>query len=168
MISISLDAWTSPNGMAFMAIIVHYIINKGKLSEYYNLWSLLATDYSIQRRWLIICCSHHNGQHLDHGFVMDNTTNNNTIIEEIGDLCHVEGINFSAQHSQLQCMSHTIHLVVLKVWIQSAYVSISILTCSMTTASRSHQCNQQVRYQQSFWEKFIILGICYSASQSWE
>jgi hypothetical protein len=37
MISISLDAWTSPNGMTFMAIIVNYITNKGKLSEYHNL-----------------------------------------------------------------------------------------------------------------------------------
>jgi hypothetical protein len=37
MISISLDAWTSPNGIAFMAIIAHYITNKGKLGEYHNL-----------------------------------------------------------------------------------------------------------------------------------
>ncbi len=32
-VSLSLDAWTSPNGIAFMAIIAHYVTNKGKLEE---------------------------------------------------------------------------------------------------------------------------------------
>jgi hypothetical protein len=50
-------------------------------------------------------------------FVMDDATNNDTMMEEIEDLCHVEGINFSAQHSRLRCMPHTIHLAALKVWI---------------------------------------------------
>ena len=55
-------------------------------------------------------------------FVMDNATNNNTMIEEIEDLCAAEGIDFSAQCSQLRCMPHTIHLAALKVWISSMYV----------------------------------------------
>ncbi|KAE9382320.1 hypothetical protein BT96DRAFT_1010880 [Gymnopus androsaceus JB14] len=29
-ILISLDAWTSPNGFAFIAIVVHYITNDGR------------------------------------------------------------------------------------------------------------------------------------------
>jgi hypothetical protein len=33
-LSISLDAWTSSNGYAFIAIIAHYITNEGKLGKY--------------------------------------------------------------------------------------------------------------------------------------
>jgi hypothetical protein len=32
-VSISLDAWTSSNNFAFMAIIAHYITNTGELQE---------------------------------------------------------------------------------------------------------------------------------------
>ncbi|KAJ7442859.1 hypothetical protein FB451DRAFT_96437 [Mycena latifolia] len=34
MVSISLDAWTSSNGYAFLAIVAHYVTNEGKLGEY--------------------------------------------------------------------------------------------------------------------------------------
>jgi hypothetical protein len=50
-------------------------------------------------------------------FVMDNATNNDTMMEEIEELCFVEGIDFSAKHSRLQCMPHTVHLAALKVCI---------------------------------------------------
>ncbi|PBK88168.1 hypothetical protein ARMGADRAFT_937708, partial [Armillaria gallica] len=48
-------------------------------------------------------------------FIMDNATNNDTMIEEIEFRCQLEGINFSTQDSQLQCMPHTVHLTALKV-----------------------------------------------------
>jgi len=31
-IALSLDAWTSSNGYAFLAIVAHYITNEGQLS----------------------------------------------------------------------------------------------------------------------------------------
>lgn len=34
MVSISLDAWTSSNGYAFLAIVAHYVTNEGKLGEH--------------------------------------------------------------------------------------------------------------------------------------
>jgi hypothetical protein len=34
MVSISLDAWTSSNGYAFLAIVAHYVTNDGKLGKY--------------------------------------------------------------------------------------------------------------------------------------
>lgn len=40
MFAISLDAWTSGNGYAFMAIVIHYIGNDGKLGEFLCYYSL--------------------------------------------------------------------------------------------------------------------------------
>jgi hypothetical protein len=48
-------------------------------------------------------------------FVMDNATNNDTMIEEIEDMSITEGIDFSARRSRLRCMPHTVHLAALKV-----------------------------------------------------
>ncbi len=48
-------------------------------------------------------------------FVMDNATNNDTMIEEIEFRCQLEGIDFSARDSRLRCMPHTVHLAALKV-----------------------------------------------------
>ncbi len=36
--SISLDAWTSSNNIAFLAIVAHYVTNEGKHSEYGFAW----------------------------------------------------------------------------------------------------------------------------------
>ncbi|KAF5372594.1 hypothetical protein D9758_005206 [Tetrapyrgos nigripes] len=86
---ISLDAWTSSNGYAFMAIIAHYIDNKGKLIE-------LLIDF----RELI---GEHSGENVADAvwdtlekfgitawvvaFVMDNKTNNDTLVEYFGQKC---------------------------------------------------------------------------------
>ncbi len=48
-------------------------------------------------------------------FVMDNATNNDTMMDELEDICRQEGIEFSAQQSRLRCMPHTVHLAALKV-----------------------------------------------------
>jgi hypothetical protein len=37
-ISISLDAWTSSNNFAFMAVVAHYITNAGKLGKLQRAW----------------------------------------------------------------------------------------------------------------------------------
>ncbi|KAF9022525.1 hypothetical protein BDZ89DRAFT_888537, partial [Hymenopellis radicata] len=63
-------------------------------------WSTL-TKYDIQGRIL--------------AFVMDNATNNDTMLDEIEDLCTNAGIDFSAKRSRLRCMPHTVHLAALKL-----------------------------------------------------
>ena len=46
-VSLSLDAWTSSNGIAFLAIVAHYVSNKGELGASH----LLCTVFS----WPNIC-----------------------------------------------------------------------------------------------------------------
>ena len=48
-------------------------------------------------------------------FVMDNATDNDTILRDIEARCQAEDIPFEATQSRLQCMPHTIHLAALQV-----------------------------------------------------
>ena len=47
--------------------------------------------------------------------MMDNATNNDTMMEAIESRRHEAGIKFSAQRSRMRCMPHTIHLAAIKV-----------------------------------------------------
>ena len=54
-------------------------------------------------------------------FVMDNATNNDTMLEAIERKCVEAGIKFSAKQARLRCMPHTIHLAAMKVSQFSAF-----------------------------------------------
>jgi hypothetical protein len=47
--------------------------------------------------------------------VMDNASNNNTLMTSLESRCQQRGISFSAQDSRMRCMPHTIHLAAIKV-----------------------------------------------------
>ena len=47
--------------------------------------------------------------------VMDNASNNNTLMTSLESRCHQRGISFSAEDSRMRCMPHTIHLAAIKV-----------------------------------------------------
>ncbi|KAE9383517.1 hypothetical protein BT96DRAFT_843731, partial [Gymnopus androsaceus JB14] len=48
-------------------------------------------------------------------FVMDNATNNDTMIDAIADRCTIAQIPFSEKNARMQCLPHTIHLAALKL-----------------------------------------------------
>ncbi|KAJ7741767.1 hypothetical protein DFH07DRAFT_695537, partial [Mycena maculata] len=48
-------------------------------------------------------------------FMMDNATNNDTLVEAIERLCLAKKIKFSAQNSRLRCMPHTVDLAVIQI-----------------------------------------------------
>jgi len=47
--------------------------------------------------------------------MMDNASNNDTMMEALESQCREAGIKFSAQKSRMRCMPHTIHLAAIKV-----------------------------------------------------
>jgi hypothetical protein len=47
--------------------------------------------------------------------MMDNASNNNTLIRGIVTLAERKGISLNAEWIRLRCMPHTVHLAVLKV-----------------------------------------------------
>ncbi|KAI4293903.1 hypothetical protein K525DRAFT_153653, partial [Schizophyllum commune Loenen D] len=57
----------------------------------------------------------YNIQHKIIAFVMDNATNNDTMLEAIERKCVEAGIKFSAKQARLRCMPHTIHLAAMKL-----------------------------------------------------
>ena len=46
--------------------------------------------------------------------VMDNASNNNTMMTSLERRCRQQGIQFSAEDARMRCMPHTIHLAALK------------------------------------------------------
>jgi hypothetical protein len=49
-------------------------------------------------------------------FVMDNATNNDTMVEAFARQCKNKGFNLSVKDGWRRCMPHTIHLSALKVY----------------------------------------------------
>ncbi len=47
--------------------------------------------------------------------MLDNATNNDTLVQGIESRCCKEGIAFDARLSRLRCMPHTVHLAAIKV-----------------------------------------------------
>jgi hypothetical protein len=50
-------------------------------------------------------------------FVMDNATNNDTLVDHFASKCAAEGISFSVQNGRMRCLPHIIHLAALEVRI---------------------------------------------------
>ncbi|KAJ3533021.1 hypothetical protein NMY22_g7505 [Coprinellus aureogranulatus] len=116
-VAISLDAWTSENQYAFLAIVAHYVSKDGELEE------LLIDFREIQGA--------HTGENLAElvwrtmetygllgkviAFVMDNATNNDTLVQSIERRCLQHGIPFSADDARMRCTPHIIHLAALEL-----------------------------------------------------
>jgi hypothetical protein len=58
--------------------------------------------------------------------MMDNASNNDTMMEAIESWCHEAGIEFSAQKSHMHCMPHTIHLMAIKVSLIMNFFGVNI------------------------------------------
>ncbi|KAK6984038.1 ribonuclease H-like domain-containing protein [Favolaschia claudopus] len=122
-VSISLDAWSSSNGYAFMAIVAHYVTNEGKLDTQLRSEELLIDFVEL--------IGEHSGENMAEvvwesldrygligrvmAFMMDNASNNDTLAAAFERRCNEAGIRFSASDSRLRCMPHTIHLAVLQL-----------------------------------------------------
>ncbi|KAJ7070262.1 hypothetical protein B0H15DRAFT_793722, partial [Mycena belliarum] len=48
-------------------------------------------------------------------FVMDNASNNDTMVEHFQQRCEENMIEFDAVDARIRCMPHTVHLAALKV-----------------------------------------------------
>jgi hypothetical protein len=59
------------------------------------------------------CTKHNNLQIM--AFMLDNTSNNDTLVDEIVKRAKEQGIYMNASWVRLRCMPHTVHLAALKV-----------------------------------------------------
>ncbi|KAF7372114.1 Transposase-like protein [Mycena venus] len=114
---LSLDAWTSSNGYAFLAIVIHYIGNDGKLEECLIDFRELVGQHSGENMAAAVWATVEKFGLIGRitAIVMDNATNNDTMVEAFARRCRKEGINFSIADGRMRCMPHTIHLSALKL-----------------------------------------------------
>ncbi|KAJ6523018.1 hypothetical protein B0H19DRAFT_973062, partial [Mycena capillaripes] len=61
-------------------------------------------------------------------FVMDNATNNDTLVEHFAARCRSSGIPFSEENGRMRCMPHIIHLAALQVRFGSPLLDSTSLT----------------------------------------
>lgn len=98
-VSLSLDAWTSLNQHAFLAIVMHYVTNEGQLEELLIDFRELIGEHSGRNMasevWGILETYGLKGKVL--AIVADNAANNDTMVKSLGEKCEGEKIPFSAK-----------------------------------------------------------------------
>ncbi|KIL54478.1 hypothetical protein M378DRAFT_53298, partial [Amanita muscaria Koide BX008] len=83
-------------------------------------------------------------------FVMDNASNNDTMIECIEAKSIERGIPFSAKYARGRCMPHTIHLAAIVVPIYANCATAQLLEQSgAISASDAKTAASHVNYQDS-------------------
>jgi hypothetical protein len=78
--------------------------------ELYGLVGKVSFWASVRRCTLLMC-----SQII--AIVMDNASNNNTLMVSLEQRCQQRSIQFSAQDARMRCMPHTIHLAAIKVLV---------------------------------------------------
>ncbi|KAF5345060.1 hypothetical protein D9758_010453 [Tetrapyrgos nigripes] len=116
-VALSIDAWTSSNQHAFLAIVAHYINEEGQLEELLIDFRELLGEHSGENMadavWKTLELYGLVGKII--AIVMDNATNNDTMMKSLEDRCRRRKVTFSAKASRLRCMPHTIHLAAIKL-----------------------------------------------------
>ncbi|EEB92505.1 hypothetical protein MPER_08973, partial [Moniliophthora perniciosa FA553] len=116
-ISLSIDAWTSSNGHAFLAIVAHWVSNEGQLEELLIDFCPLVGEHSGENMAAVVWETMEKygitGKIM--AVMMDNASNNDTLMQELELRCFGTGIQFSAKDARMRCMPHIIHLAALKL-----------------------------------------------------
>ncbi|KAK7007663.1 ribonuclease H-like domain-containing protein [Favolaschia claudopus] len=117
-VSISLDAWTSPNQHPFLAIVAHYISNEGQLEELLIDFRELVGEHSGENMAEeVFNCLQTYG--LDDGRLlgvnMDNASNCDTLADCLAVKLDNIGVSFDPIAGRIRCMPHTAHLSAVKL-----------------------------------------------------
>jgi len=112
-ISIAVDAWTSPNKIAFLAIIGYWITDDWELKEVLlgfehiqgahtgeNMARVIGRvlkDYGIEGQLL--------------GFTSDSASNNTTLTQALADALNQLSIDWDCEHNHIPCMAHVVQLI---------------------------------------------------------
>lgn len=116
-VSLSLDAWTSQNGYAFMGIVMHYITKDWKLEECLVDFRELIGEHSGKNMAITV---HKTIESLGlkgriQSIVSDNASNNDRMMSELEDLFFNQGIIFKAAHARGRCLPHIVHLAAIEL-----------------------------------------------------
>jgi hypothetical protein len=97
-----------------------------------ELYGLIGRVCYLLSLWVLLTCS----QII--AIVMDNASNNNTLMTSLESRCQQRGISFSAQDARMRCMPHTIHLAAIKVSSLAIlnHYSLYLIVCLLCLAPR--------------------------------
>jgi hypothetical protein len=112
-ISIAVDAWTSPNKIAFLGVVGYWITDNWELREVLlgfeqihgahtgeNLAGLVADilkRYKIESQLL--------------GFTSDSASNNTTLAAALSEALNQLSIDWDSEHNHIPCMAHVVQLI---------------------------------------------------------
>ena len=114
-IHISCDLWTSPNSLAILGIIAHFIDENGKLQKCVLALKDIIGDHSgenLSKAVLMVVQEWGITSNLGF-FVMDNASNNDTMMRALQqELLRQYKIKYDAKSHRLRCFGHIINLAV--------------------------------------------------------
>lgn len=99
-------------------------------------------------------------------FMLDNASNNDTMVDGIADRARKEGIILNAKWMCLRCLPHTIHLAAVKVSWEYMCPLQNIILTSFLSASRSDWCNLKGWCTEIIIEKWKLSGFRNNTSES--
>jgi hypothetical protein len=145
---------------------------RGAFGRKYGGGSLANTEIIWPRRKSMFCIIHlcillTRSQII--AIVMDNASNNNTLMTSLESRCQQRGISFSAQDARMQCMPHTIHLAAIKVsqFMFLDCYSLYLIARLPCLASGRDRSDIKDWGQESRCTKWQLSRQCYPTSLAW-
>jgi hypothetical protein len=119
-VSVAIDSWTSPNHLAFLAIIGYFITPDWELKEMMIGFENLPEGHTGKEQAEVVhqCLARYGLQNQLGAVTSDNATVNETVNAELAKLLQEEGIAWDPVQNKIGCLAHTVQLI-LGVFIDS-------------------------------------------------
>jgi hypothetical protein len=145
LIHFSFDAWSSPNNLPLLGVVVHWIDEEGQKHNALVGLRTIEGEHSGENMagevWKIIKelgITHKVGY-----FVLDNATTNCTTLRSLQVDLHAAGLSqFKATDRRLRCMGHIINLIVKKILFGTA-VDVEIGEDAVDRAAEADEINKE-------------------------
>jgi hypothetical protein len=113
-LSFTADVWTSPNGLAFLGITVHWIDWNWKIHSLLMDIPPISGKHTGENLSGIFqrACDEFGVLHKLLAVTTDSASNNNTFMRSLKEECQRRGILFDHESRHVRCMAHVIHLAV--------------------------------------------------------
>jgi hypothetical protein len=110
-ISLALDCWTSPNRLAFLAILGYFITDGWEYKEVLLAFHPLVGKHSGKTLARLVTTTLHEYQISSQllALTADNASNNNRLRKELAKNLRKEGIIWNSDAGTIRCMAHVIH-----------------------------------------------------------
>jgi len=112
-ISIAADAWTSPNKLAFLAIVGYWITDDWEMKEVLLGFEQIHGAHTGENMARVI------GEILKRygiesqllGFTTDSASNNTTLAQALDNALSQLAIDWNCEHNHIPCMAHVVQLI---------------------------------------------------------